>query len=60
MKIELTVTGERAVLRHSRSENETCTVAKATIDGSPQLIADSLRALADSIYQPIAFAEVSA
>lgn len=55
MKIELTVTSERPkspIHFNHRSDVEKYVSAVMDVEGDPRLIADSLRALADSIWLP--------
>jgi hypothetical protein len=56
VKVEVTVTSERPKRSvqyiHSNVETEKYVSAVVDVEGEPRLIADALRALADSIWLP--------
>lgn len=58
MKLTLKLEGERVVSGgySLSSKTEPYTVAEVDIEGTAQFVAESLRSLADSVYQPAALA----
>lgn len=55
MKVEVTVTSERvkrSIQYVHNAETEKYVSAAVVVEGEPRLVADSLRALADSIWLP--------
>lgn len=64
MKVEVTVTNERAKrgqLYYPTSERdmEKYVSADVVVDGEPRVVADTLRALADSIWLPVEYSEAT-